>query len=135
MIRYNLLLVFITVVFVLTTSLSAKDGEQGSKNINKAWDLKLMRNLDSEKVENRAQAALELAQNGCTIIQDKLIDMAENEERYAARIVAIVALAQVGDFMVLDVLKQRMLDEKRQTVKNVLKGAIIKLEKKQWASL
>jgi len=135
MIRLNLFLVLVIFVFLLTTGLSAKEGENSSVDINKACDLKLIKNLDNKKVENRANAALELAQNGCPTIQDKLIDMAEKEERYAARIVAIVALTKVGDDMVVSVLKQRMLEEKRQTVKNVLNGAIQRLEKKQLASL
>ena len=135
MIRFKLLPVIILVVFLLTTSLLAKVGEKTTLDINKACDLKLVKNLDNKKVENRANAALELAQNGCPAIQDKLIDMAENEERYAARIVAIVALTKIGDDLVVSVLKQRMLEEQRQTVKNVLNGAIQRLEKKQLASL
>jgi len=135
MLRYKLFLVVVMFVFILTTGLSAKEGESSSVDIHKACDLKLVKNLDNKKVENRANAALELAQNGCPTIQDKLIDMAENEDRYAARIVAIVALTKVGDDMVVTVLKQRMLEEKRQTVKNVLNGAIQRLEKKQLASL
>jgi len=133
--RNSLYIVLAVFVLLLTTSVMAKEGIRATTDVNKACDLKLMKSLDNERVEKRATAALKLAQNGCPIIQDKLIDMVENEERYAARIVAIVALTKIGDDNVVDVLKQRLLEEDRQTVKNVINGAINKMEKKQLASL
>jgi len=133
--RNSLYIVLAVFVLLSTTSVMAKEGIRATTDVNKVCDIKLMKSLDNEEVEKRANAALKLAQNGCPIIQDKLIDMVENEERYAARIVAVVALTKIGDDNVVDVLKQRLLEEDRQTVKNVINGAINKMEKKQLASL
>ena len=95
------------------------------------WESKWLNRLEHEDMQVRTQAALKLANAGCTEIQDKLLDMAKNEEFYGARIVAIVALTKIADEHVADILKGHLLEEERQTVRTVLNGAINLLERQK----
>ncbi len=96
---------------------------------------KYLKNLDHTKVEKRADAVMHLADDGCREVQDRLIDMAQNEDNYAARIVAIVALTRVGDEYTVSALRDCLDVENRQTVRTVLNGAINMLENRLIASM
>jgi len=114
--------------------LFAKPGYQGNDTVGKKINHKLLSRLDHANVQVRTDAALKLAEQGYDFIQDRLIDMAQHEQLYSARIIAIVALTKIGDEAALNALKSQLNLEERQTVKTVIKGAINLMEKKELLS-
>lgn len=121
------------IIALCSTSLLAKESYEAYSTAGK-FNHKLLSKLDHAKMEVRTMAALKLAEDGCDYIQDRLIDMIQNEAQYQARIVAVVALTKIGDGSALNALKVQLHQEQRQTVKTVIKGAIYLMEKKELLS-
>ena len=120
---------YIILILLLISSISmVMAGPQVPDVRDPQWESKWLNKLEDQDVNVRAEAALKLANAGCTDIQNKLIDMARNEESYSARIVAVVALTKIGDEQVVEFLRDIYFEESRQTVRTVINGAINILE-------
>ncbi len=65
-------------------------------------------------------------------IQNRLMDIIQYKEQYKARIVAVVALTEIGDEAAFNALKVQLAQEWRQTVKTVIKGAIFLMVKMRY---
>jgi len=105
-----------------TTELNAPD-----------YDQYLVKALKDDNIGIRASAAQLLGERKVETAVKPLVTMLKTEKNYAARIVAAIALYQIGDEKVLPVLREVYKKDKNRTVKHVVAGIIKSMEEKQYA--
>lgn len=93
-----------------------------------SYDQYLIKNLEDENIGIRTSAAQLLGERKVLVAVEPLVEMLKNEPHYCARIVAAMALYQIGDEQVLPILKERLRKDKCKTVKHVLAGIIQEME-------
>jgi len=88
----------------------------------------LIKALKNDNIGIRSSAAQLLGERKVKEAVKPLVKMLKTEKNYAARIVAAVALYQIGEEKVLPIFKERLRRDRNKTVRHVLAGIIISME-------
>jgi len=106
-----------------------------SQELNeKEYNQYLIKALKDENIGIRASAAQLLGERKVAEAVKPLVNMLRTEKHYGVRIVAAVALHQIGDEKVLPILKERLKRDRNRTVKHVLAGLIENWETTRYAN-
>lgn len=97
------------------------------------YDQYLVKALKDDNIGIRTSAAQLLGERKVETAIKPLVTMLKTEKNYAARIVAAIALYQIGDEKVLPVLREVYKKDKSRTVKHVVAGIIQSMEEKKYA--
>lgn len=93
-----------------------------------ADDDDLIKTLNDKKIKKRAEAAQKLGEKKVVKAVKPLLKMLENDEASNVRIVAAVALYNIGNEKAIPVMKERAEKDENKTVRNVLTGLVKKME-------
>lgn len=122
----TLALALIITVFISSAGLSQEMNE-------KEYNQYLIKALKDDNIGIRSSAAQLLGERKAKEAVKPLINMLKTEKHYAVRIVAALALHQIGDEKVLPLLKERLQKDRSRTVKHVLAGLIENMETTKYA--
>lgn len=123
----TLVLALVLTVFISGAVLSQELNEQEYKEY-------LIKALKDDNIGIRSSAAQLLGERKVKEAVKPLAGLLKTEKNYAVRIVAALALHQIGDKKVLSVFKERLKKDRNLTVKHVLAGLIENLETTQYAN-
>ncbi|MDZ7262943.1 MAG: HEAT repeat domain-containing protein [candidate division KSB1 bacterium] len=96
------------------------------------YDQYLINSLKDENVGIRTSAAQLLGERKTEAAVMPLVKMIKVEKSYAARIVAAMALYQIGDEKALPCLKSVAKKDKNQTVRHVAAGIVRQMQEKEY---
>jgi HEAT repeat protein len=99
----------------------------------KEYDQYLIKALKDENVGVRSSAAQLLGERKVAEAVDPLVNMVKSEDNSGARIVAAMALYQIGDEKVLPTLKTVAAKDKNKTVRRVVTAIVNQMESTQVA--
>jgi HEAT repeat protein len=99
----------------------------------KEYDQYLIKALKDENVGVRSSAAQLLGERKVVDAVDPLVKMVKSEDNSGARIVAAMALYQIGDEKVLPTLKTVAAKDKNKTVRRVVTAIVNQMESTQVA--
>lgn len=99
----------------------------------KEYDQYLIKSLKDDNVGVRSSAAQLLGERKVEAAVDPLVKMVKSEDNSGARIVAAMALYQIGDEKVLPTLKTVATNDKNKTVRRVVSAIVVKMESIQVA--
>jgi len=122
----TMVLAIIISIFVSGVCISQ---EMSEKEYNKY----LLKALKDDNVGIRASAAQLLGERKVDEAIKPLARMLKTEKHYAVRIMAALALYQIGTNEVLPILKQRLKRDRNKTVRHVLAGIIDSMETTKYA--
>jgi len=122
----TMVLAIIISIFVSGVCISQ---EMSEKEYNKY----LLKALKDDNVGIRASAAQLLGERKVDEAIKPLARMLKTEKHYAVRIMAALALYQIGTDEVLPILKQRLKRDRNKTVRHVLAGIIDSMETTKYA--
>ena len=92
------------------------------------YDKYLIKALKDKNIGVRASAAQLLGERKVEKATKPLIRMLKREKNYSARIIAAIALYQIGDENVLPLLKKKAKYDNNKTVRRVLTGLVLEME-------
>ncbi len=95
----------------------------------------LISSLKDKNLGIRTSAAKLLGKRQVMKAQDDLVAMLKTDKNYQARIVAGMALLELGDTKVLKTVETQAKTDRNQTVRHVLRGVANELRKKDLATL
>ncbi|HEX9971127.1 MAG TPA: HEAT repeat domain-containing protein [bacterium] len=99
----------------------------------KEYDQYLIKALKDENVGVRSSAAQLLGERKVVDAVDPLVKMVKSEDNSGARIVAAMALYQIGDEKALPTLKTVAAKDKNKTVRRVVTAIVNQMESTQVA--
>jgi len=99
----------------------------------KEYDQYLIKSLNDENLGVRASAAQLLGERKVKDAVDPLVKMVKSEENCSARIVAAMALYQIGAEEALPTLKAVAVKDKNKTVRRVVTAIVNQMESLQVA--
>ncbi len=112
----------VLVIVVYAGSLAfAKTTQESQAGISSA-DQKNLAALQNDKADARAEAARKLGESRCKEAVDPLIQLMQNDKEYRVRIVAGMALLQIGDTRAMEAIKEQSMSDKNKTVRAALAG-------------
>ncbi|UCE07178.1 MAG: HEAT repeat domain-containing protein [bacterium] len=123
---FALALVLALTVFISSTGFTQ---EMSEKEYNKY----LVKMLKDENIGIRSSAAQLLGERKVEEAVKPLTKMLTMEKHYAVRIMAALALYQIGTDDVLPILKKQVKKDRNRTVRHVLAGLIESMETTQYA--
>lgn len=122
----TLAMVLILTVFVGSVGLAKEMNDE-------EYNQYLLKALKDKNLGIRSSAAQILGERKVEAAVKPLTKMLKTEEHYAVRIVAAVALYQIGTDEVLSIFKERIKRDRNKTVRHVLAGLITSIENTQYA--
>lgn len=100
---------------------------------DKEYNQYLIKSLQDENVGIRSSAAQLLGERKVAEAVDPLVKLLKSEENTSTRIVAAMALYQIGDEKALPALKEAAAKDKSKTVRRVVTAIVQKIESAQFA--
>ena len=125
----TLVLVIIASIFFSGICLSQEKEEKKEKKYNEY----LLKALKDENLGIRCSAVQLLGERKVVAAVKPLARMLKYEKYYGARIMAALALYQIGDKQALSIFKSRVKRDRNKTVRNVLAGLIDSMEATRYA--
>ncbi len=122
----TLTMVLILTVFVGSAGLAKEMNDE-------EYNQYLLKALKDKNLGIRSSAAQLLGERKVEAAVKPLTKMLKTEEHYAVRIVAAVALYQIGTDEVLSIFKERIKRDRNKTVRHVLAGLITSIENPKYA--
>ncbi len=113
---------------ILTVFLTSGLVAQNQPVDGKEYDQYLIKSLQDDNVGIRSSAAQLLGERKVADAVKPLTKMLTSEENTSARIVAAMALYQIGDEKVLPTLKKVATSDKNKTVRQVVAAIVQKFE-------
>jgi HEAT repeat protein len=95
---------------------------------DKEYDQYLIKALQDENIGIRASAAQLIGERKVVEAVKPLVKMLKTEENTSARIIAAMALYQIGDEKATVALKEAAANDKNKTVRRVVSAMVQKLE-------
>ena len=92
------------------------------------YDKYLIKSLDDENLGIRSSAAQLIGERKVENAVKPLMTMLKTEKHYSARIIAAIALYQIGDERAVPTLKEYARNDKNKTVRRVLTGLVQEIE-------
>lgn len=106
----------------------AKESVRADASTMSQKDQKLVTQLKSADLDQRVKAAQELGERKVQGAVKELTNMLHNDKEYRARIVAGMALVEIGDAAALDALKKQAENDPVKTARTAMKAMASKLE-------
>ncbi|MBD3378372.1 hypothetical protein GF406_25310 [candidate division KSB1 bacterium] len=106
----------------------AKESVRADASTMSQKDQKLVTQLKSADLDQRVKAAQELGERKVQGAVKELTNMLQNDKEYRARIVAGMALVEIGDAAALDALKKQAENDPVKTARTAMKAMASKLE-------
>lgn len=117
--------------FILTVFLASAVKSQPIDD--QAYDQYLIQSLKNENIGIRTSAAKLLGERKVQAAVDPLLKMLKTEKKYSARIVAALALYQIGDEKALPALKKVAAKDRNKTVRHVVTPLVLEMQNVQVA--
>jgi HEAT repeat protein len=106
----------------------AKEAVRADASAMNQKDQKLVMQLNSAELEKRVDAAQELGERKVQGAVKELQSMLQKDKEYRARIVAGMALVEIGDKSALEAIKKQAENDPVKTARTALKAMATKLE-------
>lgn len=123
----------VAVVLAMWAMMLVGSTVQASEPLVSDYDQYLINALKDENVGIRTSAAQLLGDRKTEAAVKPLVKMLKTEKSYAARIVAAMALYQIGDEKTLPFLKDVAKKDKNQTVRHVAAGIVKNMQERLYA--
>ena len=123
----NVVIALIASAAIFSTAV-AKESVRADASTMSQKEQKLVTQLKSADLDQRVKAAQELGERKVQGAVKELTDMLQNDKEYRARIVAGMALVEIGDAEALDALKKQSENDPVKTARTAMKAMASKLE-------
>ncbi len=123
----SIVIALIASAAIFTTAVAKEAVRADASTLNEK-DQKLVNQLTSADLNKRVKAAQELGERKVKGAVKELTNMLQNDKEYRARIVAGMALVEIGDAAALDALKKQAENDPVKTARTAMKAMASKLE-------
>lgn len=127
--KIGLILVLALIITAFISGAVLSNEEMNEQEYNKY----LIKALKDENIGIRSSAAQLLGERKVQEAVKPLVNMLKTEKNYAVRIVAALALHQIGDEKLIPVFKEQYKRDRNRTVKHVLAGLVENMETNLYA--
>ncbi|MBN1999626.1 HEAT repeat domain-containing protein [candidate division KSB1 bacterium] len=126
----RIVMLIAAVVFIINLTAIATEPVPIPDENTYSYNEYLISSLKDKNIGIRTSAAKLLGKRQVLEATDELVDMLKMDKQYEARIVAGLALLEIGNTEVIKVIEKQAKKDRNQTVRHVLDGVVREFLKK-----